>query len=49
MGNSNNDGQTPSKIREIAEPRGNNNKAKQNETIQSPGSGEQHETLAYTR
>jgi DNA (cytosine-5)-methyltransferase 1 len=49
MGNSYNDGQTPSEIREIAEPRGNNNKAKQNETIQSQGSGEQHEVLAYSR
>ena len=49
MGNSDNDGQTPSEIREIAEPRGNDNKAKQNETIQSQGSGEQHETLAYSR
>jgi DNA (cytosine-5)-methyltransferase 1 len=49
MGNSNNDGQTPSEIREIAEPRSNDNKAKQNKTIQSQGSGEQHEALAYSR
>ena len=49
MGNSHNDGQIASEIREIAEPRGNDNKAKQNETIQSQGSGKQHETLAYSR
>ena len=49
MGNSDNNGQIASEIREIAEPRSNDNKAKQNETIQSQGSGEQHETLAYSR
>ena len=49
MGNSDNNGQITPEIREIAEPRGNDNKAKQNETIQSQGSGEQHETLAYSR
>jgi DNA (cytosine-5)-methyltransferase 1 len=49
MGNTNNDGQIASEIREIAEPRSNDNKAKQNETIESQGSGEQHETLAYSR
>jgi DNA (cytosine-5)-methyltransferase 1 len=49
MGNSNNDGQIASEIREITQPRSNDNKAKQNETIQSHGSGEQHETLAYSR
>jgi DNA (cytosine-5)-methyltransferase 1 len=49
MGNSDNDGQIASEIREIAEPRSNDNKAKQNKTIQSQGSGEQHETLAYSR
>ena len=49
MGNSDNDGQIASEIREIAEPRSNDIKAKQNEAIQSQGSGEQHETLAYSR
>jgi DNA (cytosine-5)-methyltransferase 1 len=49
MGNSDNNGQIASEIREIAEPRSNDNKAKQNETIQSQGSGEQHEALAYSR
>jgi len=49
MGNSDNDGQIAPEIREIAEPRSNDNKAKQNETIESQGSGEQHEALAYSR
>jgi DNA (cytosine-5)-methyltransferase 1 len=49
MGNTNNDGQIASEIREIAEPRSNDNKGGQEQASQSQRSSEQYGELAYSQ
>jgi len=49
MGNTNNDGQIASEIREIAEPRSNDNKGGQEQASQSQRSSKQHGELAYAQ